>query len=61
MDAQIIEPHTEAMVPESTKETQDQQLDISAELHAHELTYEEPPPTPTQPHPEGILVILEEE
>ena len=61
MDRPITEPLLEATIPESTKETQEQPLNMPAELHANKLTKEEPPPTSTQPHLEGILAILEKE
>ena len=49
VDAPITKPLPKAMIPESTKETQDQQLDLLAELHVDKPTNEEPPQALTQP------------
>ena len=62
---QVVERTTtlkqEEVAPGSTMVTQDQQLDISVELHANEHTNEDPPQELTYPQSEDILTILEEE
>ena len=45
---QNTEPQEEATAPLSMAETPDQQLELSAELHADELTIGEPPEASTQ-------------